>query len=414
MRRILLHTSLQAFLLLSIYSIAKAQNDRFAYAITDVTKDGSSWNVLRRLDLQTGEYSTILFTGNDLRVNSFDAASKKQITPTPDAKYGNLLQAPFSTGVAAAAYDRRHDRLYFTPMFIDQLRYIDLKTMKVYYVTTMPFTKYGNMNNEEGKVVTRMAFTSDGIGYAITNDGNSMIRFTTGKKIQIERLGSLVDDPSNNGVSIHNRCSSFGGDMIADDQGNLYILSAMNHVFKVNIETRIATHLGTIQNLPPGFSVNGAVVDADNNILVSSAMDSKSYYTINPKDWTATAFVTAKNVFKSSDLANSNVLCTGYSPKDVVMTPKADFTYSKLITVYPNPVKNYKINIQFNNVPAGDYVLEVTNVLGQPVSRRLININSETQTQEIPLNQSSTKGFYFIKLADHNNKSVYKQKVIVQ
>lgn len=414
MRRILLHTSLQAFLFLSTYTITSAQNDRFAYAITDVTKDGNSWNVLRRLDLQTGEYSNILFTGNDLRVNSFDAASKKQITPALDPKYGNLLQAPFSTGVAAAAYDRKHDRLYFTPMFVDQLRYIDLKTMKVYYVTAMPFTKYGNMNNEEGKVVTRMAFTSDGTGYAITNDGNSMIRFTTGKKIQIERLGSLVDDPLNKDVSIHNRCSSFGGDMIADDQGNLYIISAMNHVFKVNISSRIATHLGAIQNLPPGFSVNGAVIDDNNTILVSSAMDNKSYYTINPKDWSATAFVTAKNVFKSSDMANSNVLCTGYSPKDVVMTPYPDQVFSKLISVYPNPVKNYRLTINFNQVPAGNYVLEVTNMLGQAVNRQLITINSESQTQEINLNHKSTKGFYFIKLADHTNKSVFSQKVVVQ
>ena len=50
-------------------------------------------------------------------------------------RYGNILQAPFATGVAAAAYDKKHNRLYFTPMFVDQLRYIDLKTMKVYYVT---------------------------------------------------------------------------------------------------------------------------------------------------------------------------------------------------------------------------------------------------------------------------------------
>jgi hypothetical protein len=188
----------------------------------------------------------------------------------------------------------------------------------------------------------------------------------------------------------------------------------MNHVFKVNISTRVATHLGAIQNLPPGFTVNGAVVDADNNILVSSAMDSKSYFTINAKDWTATPFTITKNVFKSSDLANSNVLCTGYSPKDVVMTPNPEQIFSKLISIYPNPVSNYKIMIRFNQVPAGDYVLEVRNMLGQPVTRKMININSENQSEEIQLDKRSSKGFYLIKLADHSNKSVFGQKVLVQ
>jgi hypothetical protein len=40
------------------------------------------------------------------------------------------------------------------------------------------------------------------------------------KKLEITQLGSLVDDPSNGGVSIHNRCSSWGGDMIAMTKAN--------------------------------------------------------------------------------------------------------------------------------------------------------------------------------------------------
>src|SRR5436309_2011260 len=160
MRRILL-PSVLSFLSFVILSNTAAQNDRYAYAITDVTKDGTSWNALRRLDLQTGEYSDAIFIGNDLRTIAFDASSKKKLAPLNDAKYGNLLQAPFSTGVAAAAYDRKHERLYYTPMFIDQLRYIDLKTMKVYYIMDKAFTRNGHMNNKEGKVITRMAIKSN-------------------------------------------------------------------------------------------------------------------------------------------------------------------------------------------------------------------------------------------------------------
>ena len=38
------------------------------------------------------------------------------------------------------------------------------------------------MHNDEAKIVTRMVIAPDGNGYAITNDANTFIRFSTGKK----------------------------------------------------------------------------------------------------------------------------------------------------------------------------------------------------------------------------------------
>jgi hypothetical protein len=123
------------FLLAATISV-NAQNDRFAYAITDVSKDGAGWNALRKLDLRTGAYSDLLFNGTDQKTVAFDATTRKRLEFQPDAKYGNFMQSPFSTGVAAAAFDRKHNRLYFTPMFIDQLRYLDLSTMVMPLPTT--------------------------------------------------------------------------------------------------------------------------------------------------------------------------------------------------------------------------------------------------------------------------------------
>ncbi len=57
----------------SITIIANAQNDRFAYAITDLTKEGSGWNALRKLDLQTGEYSSVLLNGSDVKTSVYHA-----------------------------------------------------------------------------------------------------------------------------------------------------------------------------------------------------------------------------------------------------------------------------------------------------------------------------------------------------
>ncbi|HVF97730.1 MAG TPA: hypothetical protein VM871_10425, partial [Flavisolibacter sp.] len=163
MRRVLPSAALAAFTLAVSVNV-QAQTDRFAYAITDLTKDGSSWNALRKLDLQTGQYSDVLLNGTDAKLAVYDAATKKQLTLQPDARYGALLQTPFSTGVAAAAFDKKHNRLYYTPMFADQLRYIDLKTMQVYYVTGQPFSGTGDMHNDEAKIVTRMVIAPDGNG----------------------------------------------------------------------------------------------------------------------------------------------------------------------------------------------------------------------------------------------------------
>ncbi len=412
MRRYLRFTFILSTLFFALSSFAQ---DRFAYAITDATKEGINWTTLRRLDLQTGQYTDVLLNGTDVKTTVFDAVSKKELSLTADAKWGNLLRTPFGNGVAAAAFDREHNRLYFTPMFVDQLRYIDLRTMKVYYVTDQPLTGLGNMHNDEAKVMTRMVIAPDGYGYAINNDGTAFVRFSTGKKPVIEQLGTLVDDAANNAISIHNRCSSFGGDMIADDKGNLFILSAPNSVFKVNVQTKVATYLGHIQNLPATFTTNGAVVDGDGGLIVSSATDASSWFKVDTKTWTAKPFTAAGSVYKSSDLANGNYLSTGgKSFADVPVIARAEDKFAKLISVYPNPVTTNRITVQFSKVPQGDYTVELTDVLGRSVMQRKVAVNSEVQTQELPLNEANSKGVYMVKVFDIDKQSVFTQKVVVQ
>ena len=422
MRRVLPLALLPAFALYT--SNIQAQNDRFAYAITDLTKEGASWNALRKLDLKTGQYSDILLNGNDQNTALFDASSRKPLSNKVDAKWGTLLQTPFGTGVAAAAYDKKHNRLYFTPMFVDQLRYIDLKTMKVYSVTEQAFTKFGNMHNDEGKIITRMVINPDGVGYAISNDGETFIRFSTGKKTTtIEHLGALVDDPANSATSIHNKCSSYGGDMISDDKGNLYIISARNNVFRVNTETKVATLLGYIKGLDANFTVNGAVVDGDGQLLVSSAVFANSYYIVNPSDWSARAYPAANGIFRSSDLANSNFLASPKkdSYKPVTLSPveiqkmiRPTDKFANLIGVYPNPVTTSQITVQFSKVPAGNYTVELRDVLGRSVFQSRVVINGESQTQTFQLDPANAKGIYMIKVFDFARQSVFTQKVVVQ
>lgn len=410
MKRTLLFSCTLA-LLLSTFSKAHAQADRFAYAITDLTGEGSRWNALRRLDLQTGSYSNVLLDGSDQKTLRYDALTQKEEVQKVDKQHGTLLFAPFSTGVAAAAYDRKHNRLYFAPMFIDQLRYIDLRTMKVYSFPAA-LTGAGTMNGNEAHVVTRMVIAPDGTGYAISNDGSSLVRFTTGKKPIITHMGSLLDDPANEGISIFTKETSFGGDMIADDAGNLYILSARNHVFRVNTTTRMATHLGAISGLPQTFTVNGAVVAADGSLLVSSAVDGSSYFSVDPTNWQAAPYALASSVYRSSDLANSNFLAAPKQPEVALLTQKN--VINNAVQIFPNPVTANRFTVQFSKLPAGDYIIELSDVSGKALTQKRIAINGPQQTQAMTLPAASAKGIYLVKVMDRNKKAVFEQKVIVQ
>ncbi len=290
MRKVLPFLSLFTAGLFALPAGSKAQQaDRFAYAITDATQLGSNWSYLRRLNLQTGEYSQVILNGSDLNSPAYIAGKNEQAALQTDARLGTLVNSAFAGGVAAMAYDKKANRLYYTPMLFDQLRYIDLKTMKVYFVTGKGFTGNPIKNADQGNIVTRMVIAPDGNGYALTNDATQLIRFGTGKKGGTQDLGTVVDDPANKEVSVHNACTSFGGDMIAGDDGQLYVFSARNHVFRINPETKVATHLGTIKGLPEGFGVNGAAVTDDNKIVLSSALK-LDYFTLDHRNWTASPF----------------------------------------------------------------------------------------------------------------------------
>jgi len=391
--------------------------DRFAYAVTDI-QQGPNWNFLRKLDLKTGEYSQVLLSGNDAAALAFDATSKKQFTqPVTDQLYGTAANAAFATGVAAMAYDKKNNRLYYTPMLIDQLRYIDLKTMKVFYVTDQVFTGKPQKSSDQGNIVTRMVIASDGNGYAMTNDGRQLIQFSTGKKLAITDLGSVVDDQANKTVSVHSSCSSYGGDMIADDNGNLFVLSARNNVFKINIESKVATHLGTITGLPTGYTVNAAAVNDDNKIVVASATLAGSLFTVDAKTLTATPYTTVGTGWQTSDMANGNLLESGAKAKggtiEMISRNEANSGDGK-INIYPNPVTNNQFAIQFNELKAGGYTVQVTDVMGRQIVQQAVNISGENQVQTIKLSPASAKGVYLVKVSDQNTKAVYTTKVIVQ
>lgn len=398
-------------------SLAAQDAGSFAYAITDAPNQLNNWSQLRILDLRGKQYSGSLVDGLSGQQVALDALTRKPfVAAAPYNKMGFPEQPAFSSGVAALALDSRNNRLYYTPMFIDQLRYIDLKTLQVYYVN-LPFTGKPMKSSDQGNIVTRMVIASDGYGYAMTNDGSQLIRFSTSKKTEITDLGRIADDPANKDVSIHSSCSSYGGDMIADDDGNLYVFSARNQVFRIRTDSKVATHLGTVSGLPAGFSINGAAVIEDNKILVASAAEAASLFVVDPKNWSATALPLGSTIWHTSDLANGNLLVSGHKKNmetvEMISTP-AEITGTGRIGIYPNPVTDNRFVLQFGQLAAGNYTLQVTDVMGRQVLQQQVISSGEYHAQRISLPASASKGVYLVKLLDGGSKTAFSSKIVVQ
>ena len=82
--------------------------------------------------------------------------------------------------------------------------------------------------------------------------------------------------------------------------------------------------------------------------------------------------------------------------------------------IFPNPITNNQFVIQFTDLSAGNYTVQVTDVMGRQVVQQMINLSGENQTQTIKLNPSAARGVYLVKVTGNSDKVVYSSKVVVQ
>jgi hypothetical protein len=403
-----------------LFNSARSQNDHFAYAVTAVNKGGSEWIALRKLDTRTGEFSNILLNVRDKDRDLFDFASfkeyaNKNVTNTSNGTLASFSPQPaLSSSVAAIAYDRKTNRLYYAPMSIDQLRYVDLTTMEVVAFSDQFFSKAGKYDFKTAGPINRMVIAPDDFGYTITNDGNHLIRFSTNGAPVLTDLGELQDDPLNKDMSIRNNpCANSGGDLVADDAGSLFLVTGSNRVFKVDIATRKTSYLATISALPAKFTTSGVAVSEDGKMLISSSLYADGYFTVDPENWNATPSSGLHEAFGSADLANSNVLHSKTAANSNLFITKAPDKLSQF-RVFPNPVMDDEVSIQFNGLKPGNYTIQLASVLGNTVLKQKATVIGNTQTELVHIPGSTAQGFYYVSILDENNKVVGTQKLVVE
>ena len=451
-----------SFISFSFAFAQKSAKQLTAYAITGVQKGGTAWTEVRLINISTGEeLQTIYASASDaeiLNARTGKAVVKKDAVVAPAVRIAaqepvtqiftqegtnrrgvriartasvakQPYDQPFATASAACAYDKKFNRLYYTPMGIAQLRYIDLKAKspKVYYFEDEAFGVVKS-RGDVGAQITRMVIAADGAGYALSNDATHLIRFTVKKKPEITDLGTLTDDLTNGSRSVHNN-SNFGGDMIADKEGNLWLIGANRSVFKIGIESKMASYVGTIKGLPHGFSTNGAAAQGDSKVVVSSSGSTDGYYRFDLNTLQAEKISEGAAVYNASDLANASFAFEKKDDKPKEETPQPivavesrlpkptvsnDAVAGNGLSVYPNPVTEGYFKLSFTDQKPGRYLVQLLDAAGKVVSVQQANIGGKLQVQEFRLPQKAAAGNYLVRVTNEDGSYTETKKVIVQ
>jgi hypothetical protein len=405
--------TLASCLLLITAQLSAQLKQTTAYAITSSEKGNFNWTDVKQIDFATGNVTRSVFDSKQTNFTVFSARTGKEIKSFVQNGVNTNVNTPVASLAAACAYDQRHNRLYYAPLFMNQLRYIDLDEVepKIYYFDNESFTPATDLNNEANHI-TRMVIAADGDGYALSNDANHLMRFTTGRKAVITDLGALKDDENNGEKSIHAKATSWGGDMIADAAGNLYVISAFRQVYKVNIQSKVATWLTEIKGLPTTFTTNGAVVDSEGFLIVSSANTAEGYYKVDMRTWQGTRIDIKGTVFNASDLANGNLAFANDVPS-VPLINRAVIRNEKF-ALYPNPVVSSQVYVSFNVKETGRYTIQLLDLTGKILSEKIAVIDNGAQVVPVNVKAGLAKGPYMVKVLSNSKKAVFTDKLMVE
>lgn len=398
-------------------------NARKTFLITAGSGTPLVYDRLCSMDLSSGKKINDLFESSGknyaVRNNSYKGYEKER-----EGHEAN----PLGGSVACAAFDAKTNRLFYIPLQLSELRYMDLKEQEPSF-TCLQNQSLNLLHSKEdvANQVSRMTIGADGFGYALTNDGEHLIRFSTQGNPVIQDLGVLIDNPSNK-VLVRSSCTSWGGDMVGAADGSLYLITLHNHVFRISLPTKKCDYIGTIKNLPEEFTSNGASVDEKGNLLISCGTSyGKRFspvYQVQLPSLEATAVeIKDQTIGNISDMASSNLLFqqpAGEGKKETGIiafsqTLDADDNQLPSVRIFPNPVNRGRFQVKTNNLTdKGDYRIIILDVNGKGVFEGKMNVSGKTSTHNFSFPAHQAKGVYFLQISDMFNRNVYTQQLIVE
>lgn len=383
--------SILTFAALFTGTFALAQND--IYALTGKSPQQIHFNDLRSLSVASDNAGNVLLSA-EADVSVFSQNIKSVVKESRQTQHH--VQTP---AMAALAYSG--GELIFSPMYSSNVYVMNEKSGKITLVeNTAVKTSACDLTSH----ITRMTAGIDGHIYALNNAGTQLVRISKENGMySVTDLGLVKDASTRPEESLRTVQTGFGGDMIADAQGNLYVLSASGNVFKISVKSLSSEYIGKIAGLPQGYSLNGAAVSADGNVIVGSAK-SEGFYRINIDDLTATA---GKNEVKYPvyDLASAHFL--KQSGKSV---PEATLAG---IEVYPTRITAGELNVRITDSSVTTAVIGLYDSFGTRVMSKTVK-NAPRANSHL-LNVGKLKqGLYIVTVGGEKGEQLHSVKILIE
>lgn len=376
--------------LLLIGANASAQQDFFAL----VGKETPSiiFNDFRAIDPANGTSGEKIFTA-DSSAKVFSQSRNGSVTE--DKNTYNNAQA---VNMATLAYDSFNNLVYM-PMFSSNIYVLNAKSREITLIeNNVARVTACDINSH----FTRMTAGYDGSIYAINNAGTQFLKISRkGNQYTVNDLGIITDDASNGKNSFTIMETGFGGDMIADAEGNFYVFSASGNVFKVTAKELKAKYIGKISGIPDNYSVNGSAVNSKGNIVIASAKGAALYEvdlsTLQakqlPGEKNLHIYDLASKYFANDKAASGNVFAN--------------------IDIYPTRVDEKLINISVNDKTVkGNITLNVFDLSGKNVLKQNASVKDGSLRQQVYL-KNLIGGAYLVNITDESGKVLLSKKILV-
>lgn len=370
---------------------ASAQQDFFAL----VGKDSPNiiFNDFRAVDANKGTSGETIFT---------DTSSAKVFSQTRNGAVTedkNTYNNAQAVNMATLAYDASNNNLVYMPMFSSNIYVLNAKSREITLIeNNVARVTACDINSH----FTRMATGYDGSIYAINNVGTQFIKISkSGNQYSVTDLGIITDDSANGKSSFTIMETGFGGDMIADAEGNFYVFSASGNVFKVLTKELKARFVGKIAGIPDNYSVNGSAVNSKGNVVIASAKGG-SLYEVDLNTLQAKQLPGEQNLH-IYDLASK------YFANDKAISANAFAN----IDLYPTRVNEKLINITINDKSVkGAVKLNVFDLSGKNVFVQPLSVKDGFLRQQVDLG-NLVSGAYLVNISDESGKVLLNKKIVV-
>jgi hypothetical protein len=72
------------------------------------------------------------------------------------------------------------------------------------------------------------------------------------------------------------------------------------------------------------------------------------------------------------------------------------------------------VQLIFDETEKGEYTIQVMDVSGKVLMNKVVNISGPGQISALELNSTVSKGVYMVKVVNHEKKTVFSDKLMVQ